>query len=264
MTDFTKEKIAFAVALLAVLFTLTPIIEPSKSAGFSVFGIFLSIWHVFYFLSAALGMSVYCYGLHFLVERQKRTFTFLGDVLYAIAVVAPVAYLFLYFGVLVSKAASYILRLPAAKEFLSSGIGVIVGVLSSFLVRFVRESLARKERNAVATQLELEERTLLRRAEELLRLKHYDLVVVESYKAVEVAIRKALLRRGMETRIRPGMLWVDELQKSQLIDPKLLPALDSFRRFRNLAAHHIEPVSEQIAVESLATANKIIAGLSEE
>ncbi len=98
MSDFTKEKIAFAVGLLAVLFTVTPLLGEIGTVGFSLLGLKVTLRLLYYVLSATLALSVYCYGVQCAFEWPRKTLTVAGDALFAVAIAAPVAYVLLFAG----------------------------------------------------------------------------------------------------------------------------------------------------------------------
>ena len=92
LNEFTKTKIAYAVALLAALFTLTPMFREFGFWGYEVFSLLLRVSHLYYFLSAVLTCAVYIYGLQFLTERPIKLLRVSGNVFYAIALVSPPLY----------------------------------------------------------------------------------------------------------------------------------------------------------------------------
>src|SRR2546430_2761952 len=128
MNEFTKNKIAFAVALLAALFTITPILSSIGSWGYTIFSITLQINHLYYFLATFLTVSVYVYGLQFLTERQLRPLQLAGDILYAIALVSAPLYACVY---LLTLVADLVARLLQAPGFVADLLANIAGGLIS-------------------------------------------------------------------------------------------------------------------------------------
>lgn len=258
MSDFTKEKIAFAVALLATIFTITPVLDALGSAGFQLFGFALQVKHLFYLISASLGLSVYCYGIQFITERPLKVTRIVGDTFYALAIVAPVLYLLLFGGVRLASAIGAVLNSGAARVLSEVFTSFLAGVVTVLLDRFLRLALKRKEQQSAVAGLQEQGVARLRRAEELDAAGHHDLAVVEGFRALESAARREAI--GQE-RPLPRQ-WLDEL-RARLPTEDLRAAFERLRRARNTAVHAVEPVSAEQAREGLATASKILAYLGE-
>jgi hypothetical protein len=259
LSTFLKEKIAFAVALLAALFTLTPILPDIGSTGFTLLGFTITVRLLYYVLSALLALAVYCYGVQFAFERPRRVLTVTGDVLYAVALVTPVAFLFLFAGTELAAGFGKILRSQTATALTSAVAGALSAWFSTYLVFRTRRALAAKQR-------ELEQRTFanqsilqLRRAEQLEHSGHYDLAIVEAFRAVESAARQSAVVRGQPFPSR----WFDAIAP-QLPTKDLQQDFEHFRRLRNMAAHAVEPVTADQARKALQVAARLLSFLSGE
>lgn len=265
MNDFTKQKIAFAIGLLAVLFTVTPLVQAFGDSGYYVFGAKLTVLRLYYALSVTLMLSTYFYALQFLSERDLRYPAIIGNLLYAVALVMPLFSVCLF---LITLAVGF-LRLmltnhsvQAAISVVSGVISALIGVLSLDVVRRLGQALGIREKKAVSQQLEREEMQFFRRAEELLEGSHYDLAVVEAWKAIEVAARRSLLgRRGPEKFRLP---LYREIEMYELLPKSLIPVLHEVRRIRNLGAHAVEPISEEQARSAIELSARILAALAPE
>lgn len=197
MGEFTKEKIAFAIGLLAVLFTLTPVLDLYGTTGFDLLGVTLSIYRLYLFMSAVLGLAVYCYGIQFTTERTLRPAVVAGDVFYVVAIVTPGLFAALFVIAKAADAVAPIFRSPFFGTLLQNGLSVIAGVGAFVASYLFRKRLDTKQRRAEAAKRELLEVAALRRAEDLFKAGHFDLAVVEAFKALEVA------SRGIPTGDRP-------------------------------------------------------------
>jgi hypothetical protein len=71
--------------------------------------------------------------------------------------------------------------------------------------------------------------------------------------------RRSLLQRGVQQIRLPFYL---EIQKYELLPKGLIQALDEVRRTRNLAAHAVEPISEEQARNAIAVTARILAALA--
>ena len=257
VSDFTKQKIAFAVALLAVIFTLTPLLNSVGDTGFVLFGVAFKIRHLFYFIAAALGLSTYVYGIQFLTQRRLQLVNWAADVLYALAFGAPLVYAFLFLGVRLAAVVASILNSPGVitgVTLVTSLFSVYVGYL--FALR-TRGRLAQLERESTERRLQEQEIVQLSRAEALHKAGHYDLAVVEGFRAVEAAAR----RQGLIS-VRPPFQWIEDLKRR--LPESVRPGVDLLRQTRNVAVHAIENVSEKQAREALAAASSILSHLADD
>src|SRR5262249_52628228 len=96
MTDFTKQKISFALALLGTLFALHPFVERYSDQGFDYLGYDLKIFYAFALTAALLASAVYCYAIALVSERVHGLMERLGNYSYAIAVMVGPLYAGLY------------------------------------------------------------------------------------------------------------------------------------------------------------------------
>src|SRR3972149_5133811 len=97
MNEFTKEKLAFVIGLSAILFTLT-------------------ISHLYYFIAAALLISVYFYGIRFITDRYIHITESIGDYLYIIVILAPPIYIALFLVVLLSNLLGMLFKSDIARS----------------------------------------------------------------------------------------------------------------------------------------------------
>src|SRR6516162_5049033 len=86
MTDFTKTKIHFALALLGTLFAIHPYVERWEDAGFEYLGFPLKVFHAYALTGGLLALSVYFYATALLSERTSTRAERIGNYLYAIGI----------------------------------------------------------------------------------------------------------------------------------------------------------------------------------
>lgn len=260
MNDFTKQKIAFAVGLLAVLFTVTPLLQPFGEVGFSLFGARLTLLRLYYFLSIILMLATYAYATQFLTERDLRYPAVIGNSLYAAAMVAPPLYVVLFALSYIRGYLAPLLNSSVAESILWV-VTVVAGACSFIFTAYFERSLGRKEKKAAAARLEQEEMQFLKRAEDLNNAGHYDLAVVEAWKAIEVAIRRTLLGRNIPTTTRGAPY--REIERHKVLPGDLLGDFHRIRQIRNNAAHAIEPTSKEQAEKVIALTGRILAALTD-
>src|SRR5438128_9757389 len=132
MTDFTKTKTHFALALLGTLFALHPFLNRFESSGFLYLGYELKLSDVYALIAGLLALAVYCYGLGLISERPHSWLERLGNCSYALAIMVLPLYGALYLS---SRLAD---RLEQshwawAAPAVAFGLGVIWLVLSQLL-----------------------------------------------------------------------------------------------------------------------------------
>src|SRR5579859_3309315 len=86
MTEFTKTKIHFALALLGTLFAVHPYVEKWERAGFVYLGYRLEIFHAYALTGGLLALTVYFYATALLSERTSTRAERAGNYLYALGI----------------------------------------------------------------------------------------------------------------------------------------------------------------------------------
>lgn len=256
MTEFKKEKIGFALAFLAVLFTISPLVTEFGDKGVDIFSLRLSGRHLYYFTVAALTLGVYGYGLQFLTERNLRFLDSIGAIGYALALLAPP----FFFAIVILDAA--IAGLATLLPKVAPAAGVISGLLAA-AVGFSGALLSRRIARSVRTletkyQLGYDASALLTRAEDLRRAAMPDLALVEAYKALEVAANRGMVGRQVRYPYQP----FDPIRAA--LHAGLVPEvshkrLQQVRRWKNKVAHAAEPVTDEQATAAIQLARMLVA-----
>src|SRR5258708_19593158 len=96
MTEFTKTKIHFALALLGTLFAVHPYVEQWEHAGFSYLDYRLEIFHAYALTGGLLALTVYFYGTALLSERTSTRAERAGNYLYALGILIFPLYILFY------------------------------------------------------------------------------------------------------------------------------------------------------------------------
>jgi HEPN domain-containing protein len=262
MNEFTKEKLAFVIGLVAILFTLSSLIDSVGQIGFSLFGFMLTLSHVYYFISISLLISVYFYGIRFITEKYIRITESIGDYLYIIVILTPPIYLALYIVVGLANTIGEILKSDWARNSFEILFSMLIGGLSVYLWEKIRKIFLKKEIDSSVQQLQNKETTFFNRAESLFNSGNYDLSVVESLKAIEIAAQKYLLDRGHITSRKTNYSWIKILDEKKLVPSEMIQSLSFVRDQRNMAAHAVENITKENAKEVLSIAGKFLALMS--
>jgi len=204
LTEFTKTKISFMLALLGMLFALHPVLDPFLGAGYEYLGIHLRVYHAYTLTAGLLSLGVYFYGIALLTERPHSWLERLGNSAYALAIIVPPLFGGLYFSSLMAHAMDQShLAWAAPTVALVLGIGWLV--LSQLAALLFRRSLGEQDRQAKIEQLTKQEVSLLSRSQELFAGSHYDLSVVEAFKALDARLRRVCLIRKMNVGDRESL-----------------------------------------------------------
>src|SRR5437899_692025 len=137
MTEFTKTKIHFALALLGTLFALHPYLQKFADFGFMYLDVFLKVSYAFGLLAGLLAFCVYCYGLTLVSERPHSWLEKLGNYSYGLAVMVLPFYGGLYLASLLAEQLGQS-HLAWAAPGAALAVGVGWFVLSQVFALFLR------------------------------------------------------------------------------------------------------------------------------
>jgi len=259
MDDFVKSKVAFAVALLAVLFTTIPFIE-RVSWSFVLFGLEMGVAEAYFTMATALGLSVYAYGVQFLTETPWKPVRIAGDYLYAIALATPVFFALLYLTTIAADGIGRISESDFALLITNTSLSLGSAAVSFILANKFQNLFEAKERAAAVREFAREEDETFSKARTLVRQGHYDMAAIEAFRSVEAGLRKALRERGHRVPERMGMTQLIGLvAELELLPQRLAEELDQMRQARNMAAHAVEPITEDQAEQLVEIASRVLS-----
>jgi len=264
MNDYTKTKIGFAVALLAVMFTASPLVVSVAGNGFDLFGYSIAVIDIYSLTAIALSVAVYFYGLHLLLQRPMQVFQSIADTSYGVALVVPPFAFALYIAVEFATWLGHVAQSPLVGDVLKVLLSAVSGALSAIGASRAAKMLNRRSIEAETSRLEDEEIRFFTRAKELLAYGNYDLAVVEAFKSIEVAARRRLTAMG---RLIYGPRVESPVQaalREKLIPHDLHESLQQVRQYRNLAAHGVEPMGRAQAEFVIEVASKVLQHLTEQ
>jgi HEPN domain-containing protein len=258
MTEFLKTKMHFALALLGTLFALHPVVERIQDIGFQYLGVELKVYHAYALIAGLLAFTVYCYALTLLSERSHSWVERLGNYAYALAVMV----LPLYGGLYATNELARHLELPQHLALaVPAGLGIGWLLLSQLLALVFRKRLGDQDQRAKVDQLAEQEIASLNRARELFESDHYDLSVIEAWKAIEARLRRVLLQKGITKRLETPQDMIALATKKGLLTRSAQELLQELRTQWNIAVS-VEPLTREAADKALTCARNILATIA--
>jgi hypothetical protein len=179
MTEFTKLKIGFALALLGTLFALHPLLDRWPDLGFVYLGYRLQVAHAYALTSGLLGLCVYLYAVTLLSDRPHSWGERTGNSIYALAVLVLPIYGGLFLSALLAEKVA-LTHVAWAAPVVATGFGFGWIALTQVFAWRIRRRLGEQDRVSKMDQLASQEARSLDQARELFANDHYDLSVVEA------------------------------------------------------------------------------------
>jgi HEPN domain-containing protein len=257
MTEFTKLKITFALALLGTLFALHPFLDRFDDLGFLYLGYRLKVFYAYSLTAGLLSLCVYLYAVALLTDRTHSWWERTGNSTYALALlVVPI-----YGGLFLSaKLASWVAlsHVAWAAPLVAFGLGAAWVALSQFVAWNIRRRLGEQDRASKIAQLARQEAESLNQARELFEGQHYDLSVIEAWRALEARLRQALLHREIGGRIEGPERVINLAKKKGVIRDPITGVVGEIHR-HCLHALSTEPLSREAAIESLSAVRHVLS-----
>jgi hypothetical protein len=257
MSDFTKNKISFALALLGTLFALSPFLEkimPDVGEGFVFLDVDIKWYYAFGLTGGLLALSVYCYAMAMVSERSSTLMERLGNLCYAIAVMV----LPLYGGLWVSHLVAEKLLGRPHLGWVAPSVAGGFALLWVLLAWLLRRRLAQRDRVSTIAQLGEQELHALARSREMFQAQHFDLAVIEAWRAIEARLRRVLLSRKITPPQNNPQRMIEIANRRGLVNDAGLESLREVRRQWNIAVG-TEPLTQEAAENALEAARKIIS-----
>jgi hypothetical protein len=260
MTEFTKTKIHFALALLGSLFALHPFLEKYEGWGFLYLGYDLKVLYAYGILAGLLALCVYCYGLTLLSEKPHSSLEKLGNYVYALAVLVVPLYGGLYLSSLLAERLGQT-QLAWAAPTVAFGLAIAWIVLSQIAALLLRGRLGRQDRTSNLEKLAQLEVAALNHAREMFESEHYDLAIIETWRAVEARLRRVLLAQGANVAQATPEALIRAAKRAAIVGAPAVALLDELQK-QYQGAVGTEPSSRESAEVALSAGRHILATIA--
>lgn len=253
MSEFTKTKMHFALALIGTLFALHPLMERYPDLGFPYLGVSLKLIYAYALVGGLLALCVYCYGLALMGQHPSSWVERIGNFSYAVAILTPPLYGMLYLSTFLSE------RLEAEHlQWVAPTVLIVAWLVFSQMLAW---RLRKHDRKVTAEQLAQQEIEALGQARDLFTHEHYDLSVIEAWKAIEARLRRVLLARGITPPSDKPQAMIETAARAGLVKQPALGLLQDFRKQWNIAVS-VEPLSGAAADVALTAARNILSTIA--
>jgi HEPN domain-containing protein len=253
MNEFTKTKMHFTLALLGSLFALHPFLKEFEDSGFWYMGYFVKLAHAYVVFAGLLAVCIYLYGVTLVGERSHSWVERLGNYCYGLAIMSVPFFGGLY---LASRLAEHLGQSHIA--WLAPALGVGWFLAAQAAAWFLRGRLGAHDQSAKAEQFTRQEVKALADAQELFDNDHYDLSVMEAYRAIDARLRRALLNRGTAAPSGSPEALVAAAKRAGLLREAALTQLDDLTRQWHIAIGS-EPLTRDAAARALEQTRQILS-----
>jgi HEPN domain-containing protein len=261
MTEFTKVKMAFTVALLAAAFILQPVIEQIATGQMSVVGVRIDALYAYYAFSGLLALAAYFFGLELVTGRPVFFTQRVGNAMYALAILVPPAYVMLIVIGWMGEFLYSVTEYPYAVVALQAALAIVAGFAAGTIFVIVRRQLVERDTAASITHLGQESTALLTKANGLFEAGLYDLVLMELFRAVEASLKRALLAKDVAFQRISTKELVSLVERNNLLTTEQLAYVQDMRVLRNDVVHESKNVTRDAAERSLMMTRRIITSL---
>ena len=257
MAEFTKLKIGFALALLGTLFALHPLLDRAPDLGFLYLGYHLKVLHAYALTSALLGTCVYLYAVTLLNDHPHSWGERSANAIYGLAIMVVPIYAGLYLSALLADRVA-VSHVAWAAPAVALGLGSGWIVLSQVIAWRIRSRLGERDRASKMAQLARQEAESLDQARALFDGEHFDLCVVEAWRALEARLRQALLSRRVVTRADDHHKVIRLASRRGILKEPALGLVTELERHWAVAIS-TDPLPREAAVESLGAVRYILS-----
>lgn len=244
------------------MFAINPLVNKYGEISYLIFGIGISINFIYLVFCSLLGCSVYFYAIGLVGEKAFFEYSNkIGHVTYALALISPPLFIILY---PVSITVTFVVEFTkslAFSKFIESALSSSVVGTATFISGFIFKTFLQKDKSEKVEKLANQENQLLTRSKELYDQNYYDLALIESWKSIEISLRKAFISIGEKHQPKTMRAIIGLAISKKLITHNQGVELIEISKIRNEAVHSERNVNQEEASRALILSEKIIAYL---
>jgi hypothetical protein len=253
--------------LLGTLFAVHPFVEKIENVGFDYLSWHLKVFHAYGLTAALLAVAIYCYAAAMVSERTGGKVERTGNYFYAISMLILPLYGGLYLSHLLEQwlRDSCLLETwlqPDQLAYVGPIMAVVLGgfwlVAGQLLAWRLRGRLGAQDYRARVDQLAELELGALNRASEMMATNHYDLGVIEAWKALESRLRRALLLRGAKQAPDGADALIAAATHAGILQPAMAERTQEVRRSWQTAVSP-EPLTREPAEKAVQAVRDILS-----
>jgi hypothetical protein len=257
LTEFTKLKISYALALLGTLFAMHPFLDRVSDLGFLYLGYDLKVFYAYSLTAGLLSLCVYLYAVTLLNDRPHSWCERTGNSTYALAILVLPVYAGLFLSAKLADRVA-VSHVAWAAPMVAVGLGVGWVALSQLVAWRIRHRLGEQDRASRIARLASQEIESLNQAKEMFEGGHYDLSVIEAWRALEARLRQVMLSRRIETRDGDAQAVIQAAVRKRILREPTLGVVSALKRHWSVAVS-TEPLSREAAVESLSAVRHVLS-----
>ncbi len=255
MTDFTRLKMGFSVALLAALFMIRPLLDQVAENYFVFLGYKVYLQYLYYLFAGCLSLSAYFFALELLSGKSAAPFAQrAGNTTYALAILMPPAFTMVYIIALIGNT----LGNPRSAFIVDVVLTVVLLFIVMAVMLSLRRAISDRDRSFSISKLGDEETANLAKASGLLEAGLYDLVVIQAFQTLETSLRRLLLARGVYPRRNSVKDLVITAQGQNLVSDEVSRCIHDVRVLRNEVVHEGKSVNRDTAEIVIDETRKVI------
>jgi hypothetical protein len=190
-------------------------------------------------------------------DRPHSWFERTGNSTYALAILVVPIYAGLFLSAMLADRVA-VSHVAWAAPAVAVGLGLGWVALSQLVAWRIRLRLGEQDRASRIAQLARHEVESLNQARELFDGQHYDLSVVEAWRALEARLRQVLLSRRIEARSGDPQAVIHAAVRKGILKEPALGLVAELRRHWTVALS-TEPLSREAAVESLSAVRHVLS-----
>lgn len=268
MDKFVKERITFALVLLATVFALHPLTKDYADLGFSMFGVNFLLRYFYLVFTILLCVSVYFYALQFITSKGIPLAEKIGTTAFILALISPLIYALLLIFYLLSIVVTFVTQINWLRPILSI-IGVLISIINGILgYKLGKGTFEKQERKEKIERISDEVLNLLETAKRMIETGLFGPAIIQIHSAIISVIKRRLLEYIPWDKRIPDFSILKMAQEKEILTNTDMRTINEIRELRNTFAHPTPDITTNItknkAVQYIEFASDFISRFEKE